>query len=53
MTVSEPETITDIKQIVDDCHLVIIIRAQMKMYRLIMYVKEMTTRNIEKILRET
>ena len=53
MTVREPEKITNVKQIIDDCHLVITITGTDEDAPAYYLYKEMTIRNIEKILKET
>ena len=53
MTVRKPEKITNVKQIIDDCHLVITITGTDEDAPAYYLYKEMTTRNIGRILKET
>ena len=53
MTIREPEKITNSKQIVDDCHLVITITGTDEDVPAYYLCKRNETRNIGKILKET
>lgn len=53
MTIREPEKITNSKQIVDDCHLVITITGTDEDAPAYYLCKRNETRNIGKILKET